>query len=335
MPSSHTAGGALGLDIKEDRAVSEVSRIFSDEELQQAGRLTVDLVEEALDAGNTSEASSLCRRFMKELMVMYFSYTGWEASILDCVEQRDGVEHRETTLAAMQDYALAPEREVMVEGVAKAWEDEIASIVDLISVADFAEAVARIKTLRETALRLHDGMLSRVAALLSDVYERHGADQLAYVFSQVMKPESMDPKGDVSFRDRVESIMLFTRSHLLPFSVTEDAEKVTFSPDPCPSGARLIREGHYDAPRNNAIVKHTGPLTYGKREFPVYCCHEPALELGSALRTGVPLFVVDAPEDVGITPCKVHVYKEPSDIPEEYYRRLGLSKPEDLIAVSS
>ena len=52
------------------------------------------------------------------------------------------------------------------------------------------------------------------------------------------------------------------------------------------------------------------------------------------LNTGVPLFIVDAPEDVGITPCKIYVYKNPAEIPEAYYQRLGLEKPEDLIAIS-
>jgi len=56
------------------------------------------------------------------------------------------------------------------------------------------------------------------------------------------------------------------------------------------------------------------------------------MELSSILRTGVPLFIVDPPEDVGISPCKVYVYKNPADIPGKYYERLGLDKPEDLIA---
>ena len=176
--------------------------------------------------------------------------------------------------------------------------------------------------------------MSRVVALLSKVFEDHDEDGLRWVLSEVMRPESMDPDGKTPFREKVENIMLFTRCHLLPFTVTEDEEKVTFMPDPCPSGARLIREGHYEKPRGNTIVREPGPLTFGRSDMPIYCCHEPSMELSSVLQTGVPLFIVDPPEDVGISPCKVYVYKDPADIPDSFYERIGVERPQDLIVRS-
>jgi hypothetical protein len=313
---------------------SGANRVFSERELAEAGRLTVDLIAERLQQGKPSEAKSLVRRFQEELMTMYFSYSGWEKSILECIAHLNGDARRDEALATIENWEIAPERQVTIQGVAGQWNAELDVIEKLIDAGIESEPCERARNLREEALALHDGIMSRVAALLSIVYEQNGEKDLHWVLGEVMKPESMDPDGTLPFREKVENIMLFTRCHLLPFSVSEDDEKVTFMPNPCPSGARLIRDGHYDSPRNNAIVRDAGPLTYGRAEMPIYCCHEPSMELSSALRTGVPLFIVDPPEDVGISPCKIYVYKDPAQIPEAYYQRLGLKKPEDLIAVS-
>lgn len=313
---------------------SSANRVFSESELAEAGLLTVDLIAERLQQGKPVEAKNLLRRFQKELMTMFFSYSGWEKAILECIAQLNGKTSRDEALSSIENWSIAPERQVETRGVAAKWNAELDTIENFIDAELNTKACEHANALRAEALALHDGIMSRVTALLTIVYEKNGDQDLQWVFSQVMKPESMDPDGTLPFREKVENIMLFTRSHLLPFSVSEDHEKVTFMPNPCPSGARLIRDGHYENPRNNAIVNDAGPLTYGRKHLPIYCCHEPSMELSSTLRTGVPLFIVDPPEDVGISPCKIYVYKEAAQIPQEFYKRLGLKKPEDLIAVS-
>ncbi|MFK7977272.1 MAG: hypothetical protein AB8C02_14145 [Halioglobus sp.] len=309
-----------------------MSRVFSDEELAQAGRITADVIGDALECGDAALAVTLVNRFQLELMTMFHSYTGWEKAIGACIVELSSQERLQAIMAQVEDYEIAPERNVQTKGVARQWVAELEDIVAEIERGNLEGQAPRAHAIREHALTIHDGVMSRVVAQLSHVYAEHTDDDLRWVFSQVMKPEAMDPDGKLPFREKVENIMTFTRCHLLPFTVTEDHEKVTFMPDPCPSGARLIRDGHYDAPRNNAVVKGPGPLTYGREDLPVYCCHEPAMELVSALKTGVPLFIVDPPEDVGISPCRVYVYKDPAQIPDQYYERLGLKKPEDLIA---
>ncbi|MCY4426145.1 MAG: hypothetical protein OXC05_03825 [Halieaceae bacterium] len=309
-------------------------RVFTDRELLEAGQLTVDLIAGRLAQGDHAGAKDLLQRFQSELMTMFFSYTGWEKSILEYFAEFDGEARRDKVLAAVENWEIAPERKVEIPSTAQRWNEEISAILELIDAHSTAAATERSLELRRVALEFHDGMLSRVTALLSTLYEDHGEEVLMQVLNQVMKPESMDPDGKLPFREKVENIMHFTRCHLLPFTVTEDTEKVTFMPDPCPSGARLIRAGHYQSPRNGAIVRDAGPLTYGRKEIPVYCCHEPAMEMISALRTGTPLFLVEPPEDIGTSPCKIFVYKDPAQIPETYYRRLGLEKPGDLIARS-
>jgi hypothetical protein len=309
-------------------------RLFTDKELSEAGMLTVDLFSQHLDSGDRPTATTLIERFRDELMTMFYSYTGWERSIVKAIVNFGGSASGESAIEKISDYEIAPERMVVTKNIAKQWVAELDEIKALVENNANGEAVASIKDLHGRALALHDGLLSRVSALLSILYEDYGESVLQDTLIEVMQPGAMDPEGVLPVRDKVLSIMHFTRSHLLPFKVIEDSEKVTFMPDPCPSGARLVQGGHYEAPRNNAIVKGSSPLTYGRKDLPVYCCHEPAMEMGSAIKFGIPLFIVDAPEDVGITPCKIYVYKNPVDIPDKYFERLGLKKPEDLIATS-
>lgn len=311
---------------------TEDSRVFSPEYLAQAGRLTVDLIAENLV--DKAEALALVERFQLEILTMYYSYTNWEDAILDEMVALGGNDVRQQALEQIENADIAPERLVPTEGLAERWNTELEGIREAVDAGETSSAEARCRALYDQALTTHDGLMSRVAALLSVLYEEYGDEVLTRVLNKVMRPELMDPDGKLPFRDKVEKIMHFTRVHLLPFSVEEDDEKVTFHTDPCPSGARLIRGGHYQAPRNDSIVRNPGPLTWGRPELPVYCCHEPAMERSSILRHGVPIFIIEPSEDIGISPCKTYIYKNPRHIPEAYYRRLGLNKPDNLIAVS-
>jgi hypothetical protein len=52
------------------------------------------------------------------------------------------------------------------------------------------------------------------------------------------------------------------------------------------------------------------------------------MERASIRATGAPLFIVDPAENLGVEPCKTYLYKDPRDIPEHFYTRLGLEKPD-------
>ena len=184
--------------------MSSTDRVFSATELADAGRLTVDLIGERLRDSDPVAAQALVERFRSELMTMFFSYTGWENSILDCIEQLDGQARRNAALASIENWEVAPERQVLVAGVAKRWNAELDSIKQLIDGQLPADAAARAACLRLEALALHDGIMSRVVALLSIVYDDHGEPQLHWVLGEVMRPEAMDPDGKIPFREKVE-----------------------------------------------------------------------------------------------------------------------------------
>jgi len=218
----------------------------------------------------------------------------------------------------------APERGPVEPDAAERWRETARRIAAAIERGETEHACGLAQALHDEALARHDRGMSRVTGLLSWIGRRHGTDALEQAYGEAM---SADLLGDASFRGRAEALMHFTRVHLQPFALTEDDEKLTFLCSVCPSGGRLLREGHYEPPRGGLHVAGPGPLTWGRSELPVYCCHEPVMEKASIEATGVPLFVVEPSEHLGEEPCRTYLYKDPADIPERFYTRLGLSKP--------
>ena len=51
------------------------------------------------------------------------------------------------------------------------------------------------------------------------------------------------------------------------------------------------------------------------------------MEKASIEKIGVPLFILEPSEDLGVAPCRTYLFKERADIPERFYTRLGLTKP--------
>ena len=299
-------------------------RIFSDEELRVASLRSVDALAEALAADDRSAALGFARRLRREVLSMLQNYDGWEAALRRSIVSRGGEEAEATALREIEDEEAAPERCTAEPDAPKRWRATADQISRAIEAGDAEQALARARTLHDEALVRHDRGMSRVSALLSWIGRHYGTPAVEAALEKAM---SSDMLGDAGFRERAEALMHFTRVHLQPFALSEDDEKLTFLCPVCPSGGRLLREGHYQPPRDDLHIVGPSPLTWGREELPVYCCHEPVMEKASIERTGVPLFIVEPSERLGDEPCRTYLYKDPADIPERFYTRLGLSKP--------
>ena len=222
-------------------------RVFTEAELEDMGRRTVDVLGETIDAGDKEEAKKLSHRMYREFQSMHDSYRDWVTSLLTYIYEHYG------------DEALY---EAMHQGCG-AW---FKPMVELYSETE-------------------------------------------------------------DFRRRVQMLVMGLRGHLQPMKVEEDDEKVCITMVPCGSGERIFKEGGYGPPKNFSIVKKPQPLTYGKPNCPVYCTHEPMLEILPIEWKGYPVWACLTPEEIGTGGCRFCVYKNPDDIPEEVYTRLGKKKP--------
>ncbi len=178
-------------------------------------------------------------------------------------------------------------------------------------------------------LSMHDLFRDWIAGLLTYIYENYGEQTLEESMKQSLAApfKSMAEAYErADFRNKVEMLSMGLRGHLQPMEVTEDDEKVCIKMTPCGTGERLVDEGAYKPPKNFSLVKKPHVMTFGKSNCPVYCAHEPILEMLPMDWVGHLLWVV-YPSEEKWGGCRFCIYKRPDLIPEEAYKRLGKKKP--------
>ncbi len=175
---------------------------------------------------------------------------------------------------------------------------------------------------------LHDGYFTWVTGLQTYIYDKLGVDAVEEAERQAHTIESkiaFIPSGETDFRKRVEGMAGGLQGHLQPITVREDDEKVTITMKPCGSGKRLILMGGYDAGLGR--VKEAHRITWGQKDFPLYCVHCPVMEALDIENTGDFAFCHFVSDPIGEEDCQFVFYKDPADIPEEFYTRIGKEKP--------
>lgn len=65
-------------------------RLFTPQELEEMGKRTVDLVQQAVDQGDAGRAKGLARRMYKEFLAMHDLYCNWTTGLLSFVGKRYG-----------------------------------------------------------------------------------------------------------------------------------------------------------------------------------------------------------------------------------------------------
>jgi hypothetical protein len=221
------------------------SRFFTKSELKQMGVETVELIQQAVDAGKQEDTKKLARRMYREAYFLHESYRDWITSLLSYIYRHNG------------DKAVY-------------------------------EA-------------LHEAF-----------------EQLSII---------MDTYRSVDAGRRAEMLAAGFRGHLTSVVVEEDDDKFTVMMPLCGSAGRSLSNKGYEKPTNFAKIKKPQILTFGKRDFPVFCAHCAMEEIVAMEKTGYPVWVIDIPEKVGTGPCKYHIYKDPEKIPSKYYERYGFKKP--------
>lgn len=210
-----------------------------------------------------------------------------------------------------------------------------------IEAGDARQATRLAERMYNEFLSMHDLYRNWITATLSAVGQRFGDEVLDEIMTEGVKAwwgptlEKMpDTAPDASPEQRAENmkkkIKMFVaglRGHLQPMHIEEDDEKVVIQMRPCGSGGRLVLEGKYDGPDAFHTVEKPQRMTYHRENFPVYCAHEPPMELVDIEANGKPFVVVEPAAVLGKEHCSFIIYKDPNKVPARYYERLGLKKP--------
>ena len=175
---------------------------------------------------------------------------------------------------------------------------------------------------------LHDGYFFWVTGLQSYIYRKLGIKAVEEAEREAHGIEAkvvFTPPEKNDLRSRVEHLASGLRGHLQPITLTEDDEKITVTMEPCGSGERLITMKGYEL--GLARVKEANPITWGQKDFPMYCVHCPVMEMMDVENSGelnTAHFITDP---IGKGHCVFVLYKNNQDIPEEFYKRIGKKKP--------
>jgi hypothetical protein len=181
-------------------------------------------------------------------------------------------------------------------------------------------------------LSMHDLYRNWTTAMLSEIGRRFGDEALEQIMTEGVKAWWLPnleklPKGPETLPQRVKMFVAGLHGHLQPMNIEEDEEKVVIQMRPCGSGGRLVLEGKYEGPDAFLTVEKPQRMTYNRANFPVYCAHEPPMELVDIEKNGAPFVVVEPAAILGREHCSFIIYKDPSKVPAKYYERLGLEKP--------
>ena len=209
-----------------------------------------------------------------------------------------------------------------------------ARTLDLIVAAIDANNGEKAKELAKRMYKefnlLHDGSMFWISGLQSYIYKKLGTDALeeAERDAHTMEAKTVfQPPEKTDLRSKVEHLAGVLRGHLQPIAIEEDDAKICLTMQPCGSGERIIQKGGYAPEVGLARIENSHPITWGRKDFPIYCVHCPILErmeVEAMGRLGACRVVAD-PIQHGS--CQFVFYKNPDDIPEEFYTRIGKEKP--------
>lgn len=204
-------------------------------------------------------------------------------------------------------------------------------IVKAIDAGDSEKAKKLVHRMYGELLAMHDLEATMVTATLSFIGKRFGDKVLEEALHEMLaswvKQAARDYAKVDSPKRRAQMFAYGLKGHGVALQIEEDDEKFIFTQQPCGSGGKLVRDGSYGPPRNFYRVHQPQMMTYGKKDWPAYCAHCIFHEIVGMEETGVPLFVLVPPDRPGEQPCRMLLYKDPANIPAEYFERAGLKKP--------
>lgn len=202
-------------------------------------------------------------------------------------------------------------------------------VVKAIDEDDKEEAKFLCDIMYKELLWIHDGYRNWITSLLTFIGKKFGDETLEEALRETcttwQKPLYEKTKR-TDLKKRIQLMARMWHSHAFPFRIDEDDEKFIVTSLPCGSGGRLIKDNYYEEPFNFLKIEKAQPMTYGKGDFPVYCAHCAVAEEMLTIEWGGYPAVVTFPPEKTDGECIHYIYKNPDDIPAEYYTRVGKEK---------
>ena len=203
-------------------------------------------------------------------------------------------------------------------------------VLEAIDAGDKDRAKALAARMQREYQHLHDGYMFWVTGLQSYIYRKLGVEALEEAEREAHTAEAKVvflPPEKTDLRSRVEHMASGLRGHMQPITIVETDKTISLSMKPCGSGERLIQKGAYGPEVGLAKVEGPNRITWGMKELPIYCVHCPVMEALEFENTGDLGAVHVVTEPLYQGGCEFVFYKDPADRPEDFYTRIGKTKP--------
>jgi hypothetical protein len=314
---------------------------------------------EALDEGRWDEAATLASYFIDEANVCFTLYRQWIGDLNGYAREK-GVDP--AIIQARNDQAIS----VATLPDGSPWQprrqwDRFLTEMQAVTAAAYRQQPdagrAALDIAKETWRQCHDRDVDHTYALMSLIKEQLGEDAIRDMYDRVLLPLFVwrYEKFDIDkhpWDEALESLMLVAceamRGHLVGPERTGDMELIETEDrfilrfDPCGSGQRTIRgdwiEGtpsRMEPPYGWTVTEEPHTWTHGQKGVCLYCAHCVILMEEMPMdRFGYPVRVIDPPTYPDTNPdpnvrqkCQWQMFKDPTQVPEEYYTRVGRTKP--------
>lgn len=324
---------------------------------------TVDKISGAITAGDWERAAELADFFADEAEVIYGIYRGWIPQLIDFLLDRglgeeDVIELNERILALLP---LPDGRPFHARKLWSEFQDRTRELVVACGRGQADEALALLDRMWDLWRQLHDRDVDHIYGLMNEIVVRFGEEELAAMWDAIIGDlfSSRYAKFDIARYPWEESlwtnlylVMEAMRGHLVGpgrrgnFEFEEDDERFTFRFDPCGSGGHTIRGDdevedtppRMEPPYGWGVTTEEHDFAWNTKGVCYYCSNCcVVMQLKPIDAFGYPVRVVEPPTypSRSQAKCTWHVYKDPTKVPERYYRAVGREKPNDLAGSES
>jgi hypothetical protein len=316
-------------------------------------------IQEAIGAGRWDEAAQLGSYFVDEANVCFTLYRQWIGDLNGFLAER-GVDAEVIRERNEQAVSVATLPDGGPWKPRQHW-DRFLSEVQAFTAATYREqgeeALRLLDQMKETWRQCHDRDVDHTYALMSLIKEQLGEQAVRDMYDRVLLPLFVwrYEKFDVDkhpWDESLEVLMLVAceamRGHLVgpertgDFELIETEDRFILRFDPCGSGQRTIRgdwiEGtpsRMEAPYGWTVTEEKHSWNHYTPGVCLYCTHCIILMEEMPMdRFGYPVRVIDPPVYPDTNPdpnvrqrCQWTMFKDPTQVPEEFYARVGRTKP--------
>lgn len=319
---------------------------------------TVSKIRSALEAESYVDAATFADFFLDEADVVYGIYRNWIPALVDFLRAR-GVSEEELISANERILSLLTLPGGNSFNARERWSELqqlLREFVLACGAGDREGAEKKLEVMVASWRQSHDRDVDHIYGLMNEIVSRFGEGTLSEMWDSIIGDLFTGRYAKFDIREYAWSESIWTnvyvameamRGHMVgpgrigEYEFEEDDERYTLRFDPCGSGGHVLRgddevEGtpsRMEAPYNWGVTEEEHDFAWNLKGVCYYCSNCCVVMQQKPIEAfGYPVRVVEPPTYPAQThaKCTWHIYKDPTKVPERYYRAVGREKPADL-----